>query len=237
MLNSRLQSIVNRVDHLGSASVKDLAQQFGVAVETIRRDLRALEESGYIRRCHGGVMSLAEGDAGLAFGNRESENASAKKHIAEQALPHIKNGDVIMLDASSSSWFLAQALPNLNITVVTNSLRITFELVSKPAIKTLAIGGRYSEKYAAFLGAHAVSQVADFRADTFFFSCTGYEPGIGAWESNELNASIKRMMHKSCKQSILLCDSSKFGKSSLIKLMEDDSITRVLSEIEQTEQA
>lgn len=230
MLNSRLQSIVNRVDHLGFVSVKDLAEQFSVAVETIRRDLRTLEEAGYIKRSHGGVMSLMDTDAGLDFGNRQSENASAKQVIAAKALEHIKPGDVIMLDASSSSWFLAEALPHEDLTVITNSVRIVFDLVKKPAIKTLAIGGRYSEKYGAFLGALAVSQVADFRADTLFFSCTGFDEEQGAWESNELNAAIKQMMRRSSRKSILLCDKSKLGKSGLIKLCDANQIDTVITE-------
>lgn len=230
MLNNRLQSIVNRVDHLGSVSVKDLSELFGVAVETIRRDLRFLDDKGYIRRSHGFAVSLAGDDIGLAFGSRQNTQAGEKKGIAGKALELIKPGDVVMLDSSSSCWYLAQMLPDKPITVITNSLRIAFELVSKPAIKTLTIGGEYSEKYGAFLGSVTTAQLGDFRADILFCSCTGFEPESGAWESNELNAATKKVMHQSSKRTVLLCDSSKLGKSSLIKLFNSDQLDQVLSD-------
>ena len=230
MLNSRLQGIVNRVDHLGSVSVKELSELFGVAVETIRRDLRFLDEKGYIRRSHGSAISLAEDDIGLAFGSRQNTQADEKKRIADKALSLIKPGDVLMLDSSSSCWYLAQMLPDQPITVITNSLRITFELVSKSKIKTLTVGGEYSEKYGAFLGSVTTSQLCDFGADIFFCSCTGFEQESGAWESNELNAAAKKVMHQASKRTVLLCDSSKIGKSSLIKLFNSDQLDQIITD-------
>lgn len=230
MLNNRLQGIVNRVDHLGSVSVKELSESFGVAVETIRRDLRFLDEKGYLRRSHGFAISLAGEDIGLAFGSRQNNQANEKKRMAHKALSLIKPGDVLMLDSSSSCWYLAQMLPDLPITVITNSLRITFELVSKQAINTLTIGGEYSEKYGAFLGPVTSGQLADFRADIFFCSCSGFEQDVGAWESNELNAANKKVMHRASKRTVLLCDSSKMGKSGLIKLFNSDQLDQIISD-------
>ncbi len=230
MLNERLQSIVNRVDHLGSVSVNDLAEQFGVSVETVRRDLRALKKGGYLKRSHGGAVSIAESDIGLAFGHRKHESTDKKEVIAEKAVQLIKPGDVIMLDASSSSWYLAKALPDQSLTVVTNSVLIAFELASRKAIKTLTIGGEYSEKYGAFLGSLATAQIAEYRADTVFFSCTGYQEDSGAWESNEMNTAIKRMMLKQSKHSVLLCDSTKMNRLGQFRLCETNQLSHFITE-------
>lgn len=229
-LGNRLRDIVNRVDHSGSISVKNLAQQFDVSVETMRRDLRTLEEKGLLRRQHGSALSLAGDDVGLAFGQRADEQATEKNAIAQKAVSMIRAGDTIMLDASSSSWYLAKALPDMKLTVITNSMRVAFELVSRSRIKTLTVGGEYSEKYGAFLGPLATAQVSHFGAEILFFSCTGFQEESGAWESNEANAAIKQAMLRCAGRSVLLCDSSKVGKSGLIRLCRTDDLDRVISE-------
>lgn len=230
MLNKRLEDIVNRVNHLGSVSVRELAEQFEVAVETVRRDLRVLEREGYLRRDHGLAVSILDKGEGLAFGQRQHENANQKQAIALRAIELIKPGSTIMLDASSSSWYLAKALPDQPLTVITNSLRVTFELVPKQAIKTLTIGGEYSEKYGAFLGAMSTAYTGDYQADIFFFSCVGFQEDTGVWESNEENIAIKKMMLKQSQRSVLLCDLSKIGRASAFRLCDTQHPQYILTE-------
>ena len=85
MLTGRLKEIVNRVDHVGSVSVHALAEQFGVAVETIRRDLRALEDEGYLKRTHGGAESLQDNVSVSSFGHRQTENSLAKREMGAKS--------------------------------------------------------------------------------------------------------------------------------------------------------
>ena len=231
MLVGRMKDIVNRVDHVGSATVSDLAGQFGVAVETIRRDLRALEEGGYVRRTHGGAVSILDNDeASLAFGSRQLRNAEAKKEMARLAIPMIREGDVLMLDQSSSCWYLAQALPNIALTIITNSVRIVFDMVRKPRVKVIAVGGEYFEGYGAFLGVIAVNNILEFTADICFHSCGAFQEGVAAWDSNELNAAAKKAMLRNSRSNVLLCDTSKFGRSALALVNRADQIDCRISE-------
>nr|WP_321461791.1 DeoR/GlpR family DNA-binding transcription regulator [uncultured Cohaesibacter sp.] len=224
MLSDRLKAVVNRVDHLGSVSVNDLSEQFGVAVETVRRDLRVLEEAGYLRRTHGGACSLLDNDEVLAFGSRQSENADAKAKMADRAISLVKEGDRIFLDPSSSCWYLARALPDIPLTVMTNSVRIVFDLVQKSNIKVIGIGGRYYEKYGAFLGSITVSNILDFHADICFHSCAGFLPESGAWDSNALNVGVKKAMLRASNTHALLCDTSKVGRGGFMLINELNSI-------------
>jgi DeoR family transcriptional regulator, L-fucose operon activator len=231
MLVGRMREIANRVDHLGSVTVVDLADQFGVAVETIRRDLRVLEESGYLRRTHGGAVSVLDDDAGTpAFGSRQMQNAAAKKEIAQQAVAMVREGDVLMLDQSSSCWYFAQALPNITLTIITNSIRVIFDLVQKPKIKVIAIGGEYFEKYGAFLGVIAVNCVHEFQADICFHSCGAFHEDLGAWDSNELNAGVKKAMLRASRSNVLLCDTSKFNRTAFALVNSVDRIHCMISE-------
>ena len=232
MLSGRFKDIVNRVDHLGEVSVSDLSEQFGVAVETVRRDLRALEEAGYLRRTHGGACSLIDNDDVLAFGSRQSENSAAKQAMAKMAIGLVKEGDVLMLDPSSSSWYLARALPDIPLTIITNSVRIVFDLVHKPSIKVIGVGGRYHEKYGAFLGTITVGHLLDFKADICFHSCAGYLPESGAWDSNALNAGVKKAMLRASLTHALLCDKSKEGRGGFMLINSSDQIHCRVNEVE-----
>ncbi|MFZ7141945.1 DeoR/GlpR family DNA-binding transcription regulator [Avibacterium avium] len=217
---TRTSQILQLVNSVGKVNVSELAQQFGVSVETIRRDLRALNQKGLLHRVHGGAMSSQSKDIGRSFQARQRLNSEAKKYIAQQVVDYVFEGAVIGLDASSSSWHFAQLIPDIPCTVVTNSMHNINALVNKPNITTIATGGVYSAKYAAFYGPLSEQLLLRLHIDLCVFSCTGVDSSGAIWESNELNASIKRKLIDASAQKFLLLDSSKFERKNLIKLGE-----------------
>ncbi|MCW9710759.1 DeoR/GlpR family DNA-binding transcription regulator [Avibacterium sp. 21-586] len=217
---TRTSQILQLVNSVGKVNVNELAQQFSVSVETIRRDLRALNQKGLLHRVHGGAMSSQSKDIGRSFQARQRLNSEAKKYIAQQVVDYIFEGAVIGLDASSSSWHFAQLIPDIPCTVVTNSMHNINALVNKPNVTTIATGGVYSAKYAAFYGPLSEQLLLRLHIDLCVFSCTGVDSSGAIWESNELNASIKRKLIDASAQKFLLLDSSKFERKNLIKLGE-----------------
>ncbi|MFZ7344613.1 DeoR/GlpR family DNA-binding transcription regulator [Avibacterium volantium] len=217
---TRTSQILQLVNSVGKVNVNELAQQFGVSVETIRRDLRALNQKGLLHRVHGGAMSSQSKDIGRSFQARQRLNSEAKKYIAQQMVDYVFEGAVIGLDASSSSWHFAQLIPDIPCTVVTNSMHNINALVNKPNVTTIATGGVYSAKYAAFYGPLSEQLLLRLHIDLCVFSCTGVDSSGAIWESNELNASIKRKLIDASAQKFLLLDSSKFERKNLIKLGE-----------------
>ncbi|MFZ7282236.1 DeoR/GlpR family DNA-binding transcription regulator [Avibacterium avium] len=217
---TRTSQILQLVNSVGKVNVSELAQQFGVSVETIRRDLRALNQKGLLHRVHGGAMSSQSKDIGRSFQARQRLNSEAKKYIAQQVVDYVFEGAVIGLDASSSSWHFAQLIPDIPCTVVTNSMHNINALVNKPNVTTIATGGVYSAKYAAFYGPLSEQLLLRLHIDLCVFSCTGVDSSGAIWESNELNASIKRKLIDASAQKFLLLDSSKFERKNLIKLGE-----------------
>lgn len=131
MFSPRVVDIEKYIVQAGSVTVKELSDRFSVSLETIRRDLQELESNGSVKRVHGGAISLDNADAGLAFNKRKHERSIEKKLIAYKALALIKPGDMIMLDASSTCWYLAEALPDISLTVITNSFRNVLSLAVK----------------------------------------------------------------------------------------------------------
>ncbi|MNP20846.1 HTH-type transcriptional repressor GlcR [compost metagenome] len=179
--------------------------------ETIRRDLDRLEKAGRLLRSHGGAVSLRDRQPETPYTEREIMNAAEKQRIAREAVLMIKPGDRILLDASTTAWYMASHLPDMPLTVLTNSTRVAAELSGKERIEVFSTGGQLSRRSMSFVGHLAERSLELYHVDKMFFSCKGFHLERGASESNELQAMVKRKMISIAEQVILLCDSSKFG--------------------------
>jgi len=211
-------------------SVQEVAQQCEMSVETIRRDLNRLEKKGLLYRTHGGAVSGKINDLGSFFQIRQHVNAAAKRHIAKNALELLYENAVIGLDASSTSWYFAYLMPDIPCTVVTNSIFNVNALVNKPNIKTIVTGGVYSHKYEAFYGPLSEYLLQRLHINFSIFSCSGIDNEGNIWESNELNASLKRKMMEASEKCYLLVDQSKFEKKSLIQLSGLNKIDTIFTD-------
>ncbi|MFC0308853.1 DeoR/GlpR family DNA-binding transcription regulator [Gallibacterium trehalosifermentans] len=217
-MKDRHNLILDILNQQGAIRVNELAEVLNVSVETVRRDLSLLSDQKRLYRTHGGALSKQTNDIGSSFQLRQKNNADAKKSIAEQVIEYIYEGAVIGLDASSTSWYVAQLLPDIPCSVVTNSMHNITALVNKPNVKTIATGGVYSAKYDAFYGPLSEYLLSRLHIHIGIFSCVGVDDSGSIWESNELNAAIKRKMMDVSGQKLLLVDPSKFGKQNLIQL-------------------
>src|SRR5690606_2933908 len=131
----RYEIITKIVNERGSVRVSELSEICGVTEETIRRDLERLESQGRLRRSHGGAVSLNDEQQEIPFFEREITNVMEKKAIAQEAVKHVSEGDSIILDASSTAWYMASILPNMRLTVLTNAIKVALELSSKDKIE------------------------------------------------------------------------------------------------------
>ncbi|MBR0574391.1 MULTISPECIES: DeoR/GlpR family DNA-binding transcription regulator [Pasteurellaceae] len=223
-MTKRIDLILEDVNRLGKVEVINLAKEYGVSVETIRRDLTALEKKGLLYRVHGGAINKKVKDAGNSFQTRQRYNLDKKKIIAQNAMEYLFEDMVIGLDASSSSWHFSQLMPDIPCTVVTNSMHNMTALVNKPNVKTIATGGVYSSKYNAFYGPLSEHLLSRLHIDISFISCVGFDSEGKIWESNELNASVKQKLMNVSKQFFLLADDSKYQKTNLIQLSDFSQI-------------
>ncbi|MCE0492410.1 DeoR/GlpR family DNA-binding transcription regulator [Vibrio salinus] len=218
MNSSRDTWILEKLSVKGTISVKDIAEQHNISLESARRDLRRLSKTGALIRTHGGAISKNKSDVGHSFQSRQRSNTHPKKSLAENVVKHIYEGSIIGLDASSTSWYFAQLMPDIPCTVITNSMYNVQALAEKKNIEIIATGGVFSEKYFGFYGPLAERMLNQIHIDVGIFSCVGLDNEGNIWESNELNASIKKKFMRVCERKFLLADSSKFGKRNLIQL-------------------
>jgi DeoR/GlpR family transcriptional regulator of sugar metabolism len=211
LIADRYERIVELVNERGSIRVSELSTLCQVTEETIRRDLDRLEKAGRLLRSHGGAVSLRDRQPETPYAEREIMNAAEKQQIAREAVLMIKPGDRILLDASTTAWYMASHLPDMPLTVLTNSIKVAAELSGKERIDVISTGGQLSRRTMSFVGHLAERSLELYHVDKMFFSCKGFHLERGASESNELQAMVKRKMISIAEQVILLCDSSKFG--------------------------
>ncbi|WP_070965890.1 DeoR/GlpR family DNA-binding transcription regulator [Vibrio sonorensis] len=226
---TRANHILRVISEFGQASVVDLTEELGVSPETIRRDLKKLDKSGELIRVHGGAIKKKNEDIGTSFNKRAGHNVGEKKSLVDEVIPYIYEGSVIGLDASSSSWLVAQSLPDIECTVVTNSLNNITALANKTKVTIISLGGVFSEKYKAFYGRIPQKTLSELTLDICIISCEGFDEITGVWDSNEYNYEIKKTLISSSRQTILMADKNKYKKKSLIKICELKEIDTLIT--------
>ncbi|WP_028552509.1 DeoR/GlpR family DNA-binding transcription regulator [Paenibacillus sp. UNC451MF] len=208
----RYEKIVSVVNQRGAIRVSELSELFQVTEETIRRDLDRLEQAGRLTRSHGGAVSIKDDQQPeIPYFEREITYAEEKKRIAQAAIKRIAPKDRILLDASSTAWYMAAEVPDHPLTVLTNSIKVATELSSKEKIEVISTGGLLAQRSLSYVGPLAERSLDTYHVDKLFLSCKGVHLDRGISESNELQARIKERMIGMADEVILLVDSSKFG--------------------------
>ncbi|WP_274650438.1 DeoR/GlpR family DNA-binding transcription regulator [Paenibacillus humicola] len=226
----RYAKIVQIVGERGSVRVSELSELCGVTEETIRRDLDRLEREGKLQRSHGGAVSVREAQTEAPYFEREVTNASEKKRIAAEAVKRIEPHDKIALDASSTAFYMAAALPDIPLTVLTNSIRVAAELAGKEKIEVISTGGLLSSRSLSFQGPLAESNLEQYHVAKAFVSGKGVHPERGISESSELQAAVKRKMIGMADEVYLLADSSKFGVRAFAHIASCDQIHHLITD-------
>ncbi|WP_181240903.1 L-fucose operon activator [Enterobacter ludwigii] len=214
-----------------------LSTQLNVSKETIRRDLSELQAQGKVLRNHGRAKYIhrENQDSGDPFHIRLKSHFTHKADIAREVLEWIEAGMVIALDASSTCWYLARQLPDIDIQVFTNSHPICLELGKREQIQLISSGGKLERKYGCYVNPSLISQLKLLDIDLFIFSCEGIDSHGGLWDSNRVNAGFKSLLLKRASQSLLLIDKSKFNRSGEARIGHLDEVTHIVSDTQLNE--
>ncbi len=210
--------------------VDELAQKFSCSQETIRRDLRYLEAQGKLVRTWGGAFTIFD-DIGKAFEERKKEHVIAKQVMAAKAARMIAPELTIALDSSTSCFFLAQNLPDVSLRIITNSLRNIDLLKLNHKYEVIGTGGQFDAKHGDFIfNKQNIVSFSSLKIDLCFLSCVGADLYTGLWDMNEGVAELKDELIKSSVHTVLLADSSKFGKKTPFKLCNWNEIDFVIDD-------
>ncbi len=214
-----------------SRTVNELSRILFVSEPTVRRDLTILKKKELVT-CHRGLVTLSvkSPDKRIPLFIRDSEHTAAKAAIARKALSHIKDGDAIMLDASTTTFHLLPYLADFkNILVITNGVNAALEAANL-GIRTICTGGEITLDSHCFVGTDAEHTLNKYNADVAFFSCRGIDDNGLVTDNSIQENSIRRIMIKNARKSVLLCDHSKFGQRHLNTLCNTKDLSAVISD-------
>ncbi len=214
----RQAEILDILNKNKSATVDELAQELFVSTATIRRDLRAMEKQGLIKRSHGGAMPFKSNAEESAFAIREQENILAKRTIANLAIRLIKNGDSVFVDSSTTVGMLIPLLNNFNfLSVITTGLRNAILLSQTNNVKIYITGGQILNHSNSIIGTDTMDYISRIHANISFMSCSGVDLENGFTDASIEQAKLKQQMRRNSDVVAMLCDSTKFGKIFLCK--------------------
>lgn len=229
----RRREILARLTLHGKVIVADLAREFDVTEETIRRDLDRLESEGLASKTYGGAVSKFNASLELPYTIREEVHIEEKQRIASLVADLISDGERVMLDASSTALYVFRRLrEKKNLTVITNSVKILLESADRTDWTVISTGGSLRTDALSLTGPIAERTLASYYADTAICSCKGLDPRLGVSDSTQTESPIKQTMFSSASRRILCVDSDKFDKKAFVKLFDLSEVDLLVTERE-----
>jgi DeoR/GlpR family transcriptional regulator of sugar metabolism len=213
--SERQQQILAELRLSPHVRISDLAERFGVSTETVRRDVDMLSEQGLVARAYGGAAAAPMG-VQPSFGERNEAHLEERMRIAQCAALLVQPGEVLMIDAGSTTSQFARrlAVTGSDLTVLTNSLPVASALGSNAGIDVILCPGDYSPGEAAVYGIETIAFLQRFRANRAFIGASGLSVD-GIMDANRAASAVKRVMLAQADAGYLLVDHSKFNQRKL----------------------
>ena len=229
LTDERRALILDRLGTQGRVLAADLSAELDVSPDTIRRDLRELDDAGLLRRVHGGALPR-HGDS-RPFHQRAQRAPAAKASIARRAAAHVKDGQVIVLDGGTTALELARGLrPDLHASVITTSPPIAMELAGHPGLDTTVVGGSLRADKLITVGASTVAALEAIRADVVFLGICGLHPEIGVTTDDLEERHVKAAMIAGAGEVVALADHDKLGTAMAFVVAPMASVTHLVTD-------
>ncbi|NQY33262.1 MAG: DeoR/GlpR transcriptional regulator [Coraliomargarita sp.] len=226
----RHNQILSLLEEKGTVRTIDLAEEFQVTDETIRRDLQILADNQQLTRIHGGASSLSGRPKLQSYTERRGLHVENKRLIAEAALELIQPGLTYAFDSSTTAFSLVSTLPDLPYRVVTNAYAVLDHLIRMENVELVSTGGRYHPKTHTFVGGDSIDTLRRHNINTAFISCIGFDTERGASEGFEQQATFKERLVQFADNVVLLVDSSKFDQRSEYFFAGLEQISRIVTD-------
>lgn len=230
LYNERVEIILQQIQLQSTVKTPELSELLHVSLDTVRRDLKAMERDGLVKCVHGGACLPETYGAFSNFKGREVIHSDLKREASRKALAYIKPGDIIALNSGTTNTILAQemSLRCKDITVVTNNLAATNILLLSPGIRVIAIGGEVDPTEQSTFGITCEREFSRYYPDVAFLSlnAVNYKDGFTDFRLQEMD--IIRFLAEHARRVIAVMDSSKLGKRSKCKVLDASAVERLI---------
>jgi DeoR/GlpR family transcriptional regulator of sugar metabolism len=212
--------------------VPEIATATGVSEGTVRNDLNALEDEGFLTRMHGGaVLAERSPQFGLSFGQRYQDQQASKMMIARRVASLVEDGASLLLDASSTVYYLASQLGNRNrLRVVTNGIDVARSLARNTTNTVVLMSGVVAPDGSSVTGSLSEQLIRDLHVQMAFVSCSGLSLERGLTDVLLEEAELKGKAIASAREVFALVDSSKLGKEDLTSFASLNQITHLYTD-------
>jgi DeoR family transcriptional regulator, aga operon transcriptional repressor len=230
-LTDRHQHILTKLKKEGSVSVVDLCNDLNVSSVTIRKDLKMLEDKELLFRTHGGGTLANPYTVDRPVNEKAMMQSGEKSGIGEMAAKLIEPNDCILIASGTTVWSLAKNLrPKGNLTVVTAALNVALELIHHQGIEVIQLPGIIRKTSSSVTGNYAESMLRDFSFSKLFLGVDGIDAEFGLTTTNMMEAQLNKKMIAVAQKTIVLADSSKFGKRGFGRICGLEDIEQIITD-------
>jgi len=227
----RLAAILQYLQKHQRISVQDVVEQYGVSRDTARRDIVKLEEQGEILRTRGGAILPSLNKKSYSYQERMQLDLSGKRSIAKAAARLIKNGDYLLLDASTTVQMAVESAETRDHVIITNSLATALSMAGRDGVLVKLLGGDVHREDQLVYGTRTLENLADYHVDKVLVGACGLTAD-GLVSPREEHGHLIKEMIKRADQVIILADHNKFGKSMLFRVAGLNQVDMIVTDQE-----
>jgi DeoR family transcriptional regulator of aga operon len=235
----RWSQLLQLLAERGRLSVAEVCQELGVSEATVRRDFNELAAQQLATRTHGGVLATAVA-YDLPARYKTATQDGAKQQIAVAAAELIQPGTVVGFNGGTTTSAVARQLasrPEIAssglrpaVTVVTNALNIATEMVLRPSVRCIGLGGvARSESYEQ-TGPLAIAAVSQLWLDLLVIGVDGLAAATGATCRHDDEASINASMVSRAQRVVVVTTGEKIGRTTFARICEADAIDTLITD-------
>jgi DeoR/GlpR family transcriptional regulator of sugar metabolism len=229
LTEERRQVILERLRANGKVVAAELSSALDVSPDTVRRDLQELADAGLLRRVHGGALPAVVG--ARSYAERRRQAPAAKAAIARATSRLLRDGQVILLDAGTTTLEVARHLPpELEATVITNSPPIAVALTEHPRIEVSVLGGMLEKHAHALVGAATVDALRSIRADVLVLGVCSLHPEVGITVLELEESYVKRAMIANAAEVVAVSSADKLGSAAPYVVAPLGELTHLVTE-------
>jgi DeoR family transcriptional regulator of aga operon len=231
LIDERRNHILGLLQSDGRVLVAELSRQLGISQITIRKDLDHLQARGLVQRTHGGALPVQTGalfDPSLQ--EKQKRHSHEKQRIAAAAARLVQEGQCVMLDSGTTTTAIALALKRFSqLTIITNAVNIAAELTGTN-FEVILTGGSLRKNSFSLVGPLAEDVLEEMHADILFLGVDGFDVELGVTTPNVLESRVNRAMVKAARKVVAVCDSTKFSRRSLSRIVSPAAIHQVITD-------
>lgn len=223
--------ILKRLQDEGYVKVADLSDRLNVSKVTIRKDLRELERRDLLYRTYGGANLRDPYVGERPLFEKAPEFAEEKKRIGQAAARLVSKRDSIILGPGTTMTQVAKHLPDTHeLTVITNAMNVALVIAKRKGIEILMLGGMVRHNSQSAVGVHAEQMLEGYTCDKVFLGVDGFDVDYGLTTTNSLEARLNELMIRTAQRTIVVTDSSKFGRRGFRRICGLNLVHRVITD-------